>query len=138
MSNAIDAGVGSQGITMPMRGSDGQFSLFTLSSGETAGEWKRHSSDLLSDMLFTAHLVNEKGLQIVDGEMAASASNLSPRENDVLVLLATGFTRAQAADYLGISEHTIRVYLETARRKLGAANTLHTVARAQTLGLLAL
>ena len=55
----------------------------------------------------------------------------------MLSLLAVGLTRTQAADYLGLSEHTVRVYIESARKKVGAANTLHAVARAQLLGLIA-
>ena len=37
-----------------------------------------------------------------------------------------------------ISEHTLRVYIESARHKLGAINTIHAVARALTLGLIIL
>jgi DNA-binding CsgD family transcriptional regulator len=45
-------------------------------------------------------------------------------------MLALGLSRAQAADSLSISEHTLRVYIESARYKLGAANTTHAVAKA--------
>ena len=38
--------------------------------------------------------------------------------------------RAQAALELEISENTLRVYIESARHKLGALNTTHAVARA--------
>ena len=50
--------------------------------------------------------------------------------------MAVGMNRAQAANYLGISEHTLRVYIENARLKLSATNTVHAVARAMSLGLL--
>jgi DNA-binding CsgD family transcriptional regulator len=44
--------------------------------------------------------------------------------------------RAQAAAEMEISEHTLRVYIETARHKLGALNTTHAVARALSRGLI--
>ncbi|MEO1364155.1 MAG: helix-turn-helix transcriptional regulator, partial [Pseudomonadota bacterium] len=61
---------------------------------------------------------------------------LSPREIDAMTLLAVGYSRAQVADSLSISEHTLRVYIESARHKLGAHNTTHAVARAISQGLI--
>ena len=51
-----------------------------------------------------------------------------------MTLLAVGYSRAQVADTLSISEHTLRVYIESARFKLGALNTTHAVARALSRG----
>lgn len=53
-----------------------------------------------------------------------------------MTMLAIGLSRAQAADKLSISEHTLRVYVESARFKLGALNTTHAVARALSRGLI--
>ena len=64
------------------------------------------------------------------------APNLSPREVEAIQLLARGHSRAQAAAELGISEHTLRVYIESARFKLGALNTTHAVVRALTRGMI--
>jgi DNA-binding CsgD family transcriptional regulator len=50
--------------------------------------------------------------------------------------LALGKSRAQAAADLEISEHTLRVYIESARHKLGALNTTHAVARALSSGII--
>jgi DNA-binding CsgD family transcriptional regulator len=47
-----------------------------------------------------------------------------------------GLNRAQAVDTMSISEHTLRVYIESARFKLGAINTTHAVARAMSRGLI--
>ncbi len=46
-----------------------------------------------------------------------------------MTLLAMGYSRAQVAETLSISEHTLRVYIESARFKLGAMNTTHAVAQ---------
>ena len=138
MSDAIEAGVGNQGFSVPIRGPDGQFAVFTLSHKASDAAWKRQSQEMMSDALLVSHMLNQKALELVDGADGRVVGYLSPRESDVLSLLAVGYTRSQAADYLGISSHTVRVYIESARRKVGATNTLHTVARAQSLGLLSL
>jgi DNA-binding CsgD family transcriptional regulator len=59
---------------------------------------------------------------------------LSPRERDVLTMIAAGRTRAQIADALKISESTLRVYIDSARHKLGALNAFHAVAIAMKTG----
>ncbi|QFU07870.1 Transcriptional activator protein LasR [Rhodobacteraceae bacterium THAF1] len=138
MSDAIDAGVGNQGLSLPIRGPDGQFAVFTLSHRTNDGAWQRQMQDLMSDAILVSHFLNQKALELVDGAGGHIVGQLSPRESDVLSLLAVGQTRSQAADTLGISPHTARVYIESARRKVGAMNTLHAVARAQSLGLLSL
>lgn len=61
---------------------------------------------------------------------------LSPREVDAVTLLAIGYNRAQVAQTLTISEHTVQVYVESARFKLGAMNSTHAVARAISRGLI--
>ena len=53
-----------------------------------------------------------------------------------MTLLAMGYSRAQVANSLSISEHTLRDYIESARLKLGALNTTHAVARAISRGLI--
>jgi DNA-binding CsgD family transcriptional regulator len=53
-----------------------------------------------------------------------------------MTYLAKGMNRAQAAAEMTISEHTLRVYIESARHKLGALNTTHAVARALATGVI--
>jgi DNA-binding CsgD family transcriptional regulator len=52
--------------------------------------------------------------------------------------LSIGLNRSRTAEQLKISEHTLRVYIESARHKLSAANTTHAVAKAVSGGLIAL
>ena len=80
--------------------------------------------------------MNQKALVLERGSDDTETPSLSPRETDALTMLALGYSRAQAADSLSISEHTLRVYIESARFKLTAMNTTHAVAKALTRGLL--
>jgi DNA-binding CsgD family transcriptional regulator len=137
MGEALDAGVGKQGFSVPIRGPSGQFALFTVSDRRTDPAWSKYTETHVKDLILVSHFVNQKALEIERGTDKVTAATLSPREVDVLTLLATGLSRAQSADSLQISEHTLRVYLESARFKLGAQNTVHAVARALILGLIA-
>lgn len=63
---------------------------------------------------------------------------LTPREVDVLRLLARGCTYARAADYLGISPHTIAAYIKSSYQKLEVHSAGAAIMRAVELGFLQL
>ncbi|MEM0948804.1 MAG: LuxR family transcriptional regulator [Pseudomonadota bacterium] len=136
MGEAIDAGVGNQGFSVPIRGPSGQFAMFTVSDRATDDEWDAYTTEHMRSLILAAHFVNQKALEIERGTDELPQKSLSPRETDTLRMLAMGYSRAQAADAMTISEHTLRVYLESARNKLGAMNTTHAVARALSMGLI--
>lgn len=138
LGEAVAAGVGNQGFSIPIRGPSGQFALFTVSNCCTDTSWERFTDENIRDLILTAHFINQKALEIERGSDIHAFQSLSPREKDALTLLAMGYSRAQAAESLAISEHTLRVYVESARFKLGATNTTHAVARAMAQGLLVL
>ena len=136
LAEAIEYGVGNQGFSIPIRGPNGQFALFTVSHDATDEEWAEFTENNVTDLILVAHFVNQKALELERGTDVQPQQQLSPRETDALTLLAMGYSRAQAAESLSISEHTIRVYIEAARFKLGAMHTTHAVARAMARGLL--
>ena len=136
MGEAIEAGVGNQGFSVPIRGPSGQFAMFTVSDRATDDEWETYTTEHMRSLILAAHFVNQKALEIERGTDEVPQKSLSPRETDTLRMLAMGFSRAQAADAMSISEHTLRVYVESARNKLGALNTTHAVARALSIGLI--
>jgi DNA-binding CsgD family transcriptional regulator len=55
---------------------------------------------------------------------------LTPRQNDLLRLLAAGHTNTQIARRLGISEGTVRTHLEHIYAKLGVSSRTAAVTRA--------
>lgn len=135
MGEAQDAGVGNQGYSVPIRGPNGQFALFTVSGRVRDQSWQKFTNERVSDLILIAHFINQRALELERGTDFHAMYSLSPREIDALTMLAMGLNRAQAADGLDISEHTFRAYVEGARFKLGAMNTTHAVARAIALGL---
>jgi PAS domain S-box-containing protein len=63
-----------------------------------------------------------------DGE--ESPGELSPRESEVLALVAHGKTSPEIATELHISHNTVRKHVNSAMRKLGARSRAHLVAKA--------
>ncbi|MDH3319385.1 MAG: helix-turn-helix transcriptional regulator [Betaproteobacteria bacterium] len=61
--------------------------------------------------------------------------SLTPRESDVLRLIAHGCTYGQAADRLGVSLHTVATHIKNAYRKLGVRSGAAAVMRAVELKL---
>ena len=57
------------------------------------------------------------------------ADNLSPREREVLNLLACGFVYKEIADQLGIGTETVKTYVKNICKKLHVRNRLEAVAR---------
>ena len=133
---AVEYGVGNQGYTMPIRGPNGQFALFTASDTCSDDRWSAFVDDNARDLIIIAHEFNKKALEFEKRNVALPSPALSPRELSAMTYLAKGFSRAQAAGELKISEHTLRVYIEAARYKLGALNTTHAVARALSTGII--
>ncbi|WP_369232333.1 response regulator transcription factor [Streptomyces sp. R21] len=67
---------------------------------------------------------------------AARTVALAPREVDVLACVATGVTNAGVAERLGLRPETVKGYLRSAMRKLGAHTRLEAVVAARRAGLL--
>ena len=71
------------------------------------------------------------------GKLHKPKSALTPRELDVLGLLAEGLQHEEIGRRLGISSETVRTHLRKASDRLGAATRTQAVATALRLGLIA-
>lgn len=68
----------------------------------------------------------------------AAISDLTPRELEVLWLVAEGLTNKAIAQRLAISDHTVKFHVNAILGKLGAQSRTDAVVRATRLGLIAL
>ncbi|MBI3954173.1 MAG: response regulator transcription factor [Chloroflexi bacterium] len=68
--------------------------------------------------------------------LAPPAGELTPREMEVLRLLAEGMANKAIAGRLGISEHTVKFHVNALLNKLGAQSRTEAVIRATRLGLI--
>jgi two-component system nitrate/nitrite response regulator NarL len=71
-----------------------------------------------------------------DGDTPAGA--LTPREHDVLRLLAEGLGNKQIAERLGMTEHTAKFHVHTILGKLQTQSRTEAVVKAARLGLVAI
>jgi DNA-binding CsgD family transcriptional regulator len=118
----------------------------TLERGEVTGEADlRGAGETTVRVQFAVHPEVVTGRQLVllvvlplsrwgrhfrrrDGE--ATPSELSPREREVLSMVAHGKTSPEIATELHISHNTVRKHVNSAMRKLGARSRAHLVAKA--------
>jgi DNA-binding NarL/FixJ family response regulator len=88
-----------------------------------------------------------EGLVVVDEDLAEEAlrppplslgaeEELTPREKEVLELLALGLSNREIAGKLGISFHTVKFHVNSILGKLGASSRAEVVAIAARAGLL--
>jgi two-component system, NarL family, nitrate/nitrite response regulator NarL len=100
--------------------------------------------------LVAAVLAAAEGLVVIDPVFPPSilpshvdvspspTEELTPREIEVLQLVAEGLPNKQIALRLGISEHTVKFHVDAILGKLGAHSRTEAVTRAARLGLLVL
>jgi two-component system, NarL family, nitrate/nitrite response regulator NarL len=69
---------------------------------------------------------------------AASAQAFTPREREVLALLARGLSNRDIADALEISAHTAKFHVNSILQKLGVERRTEAVVRAARMGLVTL
>lgn len=67
---------------------------------------------------------------------APKVHSLTPRQTECLTWLATGLNPQEIADKIGLSYHTVKMHLDTAKERLKATTRIQAVARALTLGLI--
>ena len=71
----------------------------------------------------------EPALRLVTREPTATDEALTPREREVLQLLALGLANKEIAARLGVSESTVKFHVNSILRKLKVANRAEAVAR---------
>ncbi|HEX9891844.1 MAG TPA: helix-turn-helix transcriptional regulator [Actinomycetota bacterium] len=69
--------------------------------------------------------------------MDARTDVLTPRQHEVLALVAEGRTTGEIARQLDLSPHTVKNYLERIYERLGARDRTQAVAMALREGILA-
>src|SRR6266481_3739332 len=100
-------------------------------------------ADAPDDQIIRALHATSVGLVSVDSSMIPQSETadgvieeeLTPREIDVLRLLAEGFANREIANRLDISEHTIKFHIRSILAKLGASTRTEAVTRGVRAGL---
>lgn len=128
-------GLGRRGYSIPVIDRNARRSVFSFTSDLDDDAWDDFiaaNRDMLAEVAVAVHhraLMEAPGM---DDEMPA----LGPRELECLTWTAQGKDYLDIAAILGISGHTVRGYLKSARFKLECVTLPQAVARAQKFGLI--
>ena len=93
-----------------------------------------YDQDML-DAVMTA-IERDRGRRAIDGDVAETQhrfGTLSPREQQVMLLVTTGKMNKQVAGDLGISEITVKIHRGAAMRKMGARTLADLVRMADVI-----
>lgn len=135
MSDAAAHDLGKSGYSIPVVDRTGRRSLLSFTSDMTGRDWDDFIAghrELLSEAAFQLH---RKALVEVFGN-ADPMPPLGPREIECLYWTARGKDYLAIAEILGISGHTVRGYLKSARFKLECATLPQAVAKALALRII--
>jgi DNA-binding CsgD family transcriptional regulator len=130
---ASEFGLGCRGLTIPVHGRSGDHGLLTITSDLSERVWKKEKLEISRDFQVLAVHIHDRVLHLAGN--SRNRRKLSPRELECLQWTAEGKTAWACAMILGLSEHTVRCYLESARSKLNAASNTHAVSIAHRAGL---
>ena len=103
---------------------------------EVVGEFSSLSEARDAGIDADAFLLAAAPAQTLDDETAVES--LTPREIEVLELVAEGLSNKVVATRLGISDQTVKFHLTSISGKLGAINRTDAVRRAVRRGLITL
>jgi LuxR family transcriptional regulator, maltose regulon positive regulatory protein len=92
------------------------------------------SRDIMKD--YVAKLLGVYGSSLVGSHVQALPEPLTLREQEILVLMASGLTNREIAEQFVISPETVKKHASNIYSKLGAGNRTEAVTRARELDLL--
>jgi DNA-binding NarL/FixJ family response regulator len=105
---------------------------------EVVGEFATLGTARAADLDADGILIGDRDTRPRDDDAPAADEPLTPREIQVLELLAEGLANKAIAARLGISDQTVKFHVASISGKLGAANRTDAVRRAVRRGLIAL
>jgi DNA-binding CsgD family transcriptional regulator len=136
LHEARDFGIGSRGISVPIRGRRSEKGLFTLVGDINEAEWEFYKKRFMPDFITIGVYIHCMFMKNFIPRSNDDYIKLSPRETLCLEWASNGKTFNDIADIIGISNHTVRIHLDAAREKLKCLNITHAVARAIKLELI--
>jgi DNA-binding CsgD family transcriptional regulator len=133
---AHDFGIGSRGVTIPVRGPFGEIGMLSVTRDASDGEWDALVGRSLGELQALAVHIHDAVMGSDVLSRTLRHPSLSAREREVLQWAAAGKSQADTAEILLISQRTVEVHLGSARAKLHALTTAQAVGRGVALGII--
>ncbi len=127
-NEAKDAGVGRNGISIPVRGRTGDSAIFSITANAKDNDWFQFKRQFMRD--FQVLAVHFHQSVLISNNVIQPKFKLSHRENEVLYWTACGKTGEESALILGISKRGVRFHIYNIMHKLNCTNVTHAVAKA--------
>jgi LuxR family transcriptional regulator, quorum-sensing system regulator CinR len=135
LADAVAHGIGPRGFSIPVVSKRGHRAMFAVTASHSEEKWKSFLQQRRSSLIEVANRLHRRVVAEVLGE---NRPHLTARELECLRLVALGKGPGEIAVVLGISTHTARDYLKSARYKLDSATLAQAVGKAVNFGLLIL
>ncbi len=135
MQDAVAHGLSALGFSIPVVDRVGRRALLSINALRDFITWQDLLRSEREHWQELAHLVHRKAITELFG-VADPAPRLGPREIECLNWVALGKDYKAIAILLGLSEHTVRNYLKSARFKLGSGSLPQAVSKAIMLRLI--
>ncbi len=120
------------GVTVPIHGPFGQVNGVSFMRGKPRGV---SASDLHIGRVLAVQF-HQAYTALEDAGDTLAGSALTARERDVLLRVVEGLNNAQAAERLGISEHSVKFHVQNVCKKLGVNSRVAAVVKAIRMGLI--
>jgi|SRR5271166_483731 len=133
-ADAEKFGVGSNGLSIPIRTRPNVVSLVSFSGDMPRDEWEEFKLDHMGDLQLLSLLIDSAAR--LGGKLQQLSTTLSRREEQCLIWAARGKTYNEIADILDLTFGSVKTYLDTARHKLRCMNLTHAAAFAVATGII--
>jgi DNA-binding CsgD family transcriptional regulator len=134
MRDAQGHGLGASGYTIPVIDRLGRRALFSVNATSGEEDWREFIRNSQATLIEVAHAIHQIALKELYGD--AEPPRLTAREREVLTWTARGKDYKAVAQIIGISHHTTKAYLKSARYKLDCTSNAQVVAKATSLRLI--
>jgi LuxR family maltose regulon positive regulatory protein len=111
-----------------------------IESADPGGASSTHPTDAFTAevlMIFDGTQIRPRAIQPDVTSEEGLYGRLNAREREILTLVASGLRNREVAERLGMTEGTIKWYLQQVYDKVGTRRRQHAVERARQFGLIA-
>ena len=127
--------LGNKGITVSAHGGGSHYCALSMIFSCESQNWARFKLENLDIFQFEADRLCSRYFELYESRKDPDPM-LTPREREILQLVAIGRTDEQVAGLIGIGKWTVVSHMQSAKHKLDYANGVAAVAKAITYGLI--
>lgn len=127
--------LGNKGITVSAHGGGSRYSALSMIFDCESEAWAKFKLEHFDIFQFEADRLCARYIEIYESR-TEPGTMLTPREREILQLVALGRTDEQVAELIGIGKWTVVSHMQSAKYKLDCPNRAAAVAKAITYGLI--